>query len=87
VGESLSHSTPITTAIAIAMMGLSFWIGQTVNDLQSKIVLTNEKLNVIDIKHTEQWQRSNEILGELKEITKDNRSRIERQERQRGPSS
>ncbi len=79
----ITKNTTVTTALAISLCAGAFYIGGQVEGLRSDISIAA----VLDGKEETQtnlWRdKTTEILDELKQMTRDNKLRIDMQEERR----
>jgi len=71
--EKLSHSTPISTALTLALCGGAYWTGTVATRVTSLEIRSHDSKVTRD--------RLADISDELKEISRDNQQRIKFLER------
>jgi hypothetical protein len=77
MAQKISHSTPMTTAIALALCSGAFWIGTETAHLDDRISVV-EKREAELRADSKAWRgKFFDLMNELKDLSRDNKHRMD----------
>lgn len=80
-GGILSQRTPITTALAVVISGVVFWVGRESQGLKSEIEHQKEVQQLRDKNDAEWKENMEEIIKKLTEIAEHTDERLDEHEK------
>jgi len=77
VTRVMTHSTPITTALAIAIAALCFWIGQESATLKAGVSQNSVSIES-ETRESREWRKEVQlIISKLTSLSEDNKRRLD----------